>query len=584
MLMFQHLDTPIPDIKAMNRDFPKGIENIIQKAMAKKPGDRYQNANEFLTALKELQGEKKEKHTTVPAKETKEIIEVQEQKEAGEVKEKIEETDLKPKEIQKKNGEKKSRPRNKLLLYILIIILIFDLVAFIMIKYPNIFKSKTNVNEQYRSHITFVKSHIESGEFEKATASLEEAKKIENTPEIKKFLNQIAEGIQISAMKKDFESLADRIGKEADTEKKQTLLNKFLANHKNTPEHKDKKNMLSWARNYITQLDDEIKTDNKIAAMKSDFQALKVGETLQGKAAKEEKIADCNNFLDKYKDISIDEKTTTMIEQTRSFIDKLNKEINDAEYERKNGKKEYDRIKGKIFLSTYLQFAKKHPQSVFIRDLKQKLRTADKNLPPEKYWTTITIDDKKDEGGKGYYKKTFANGHLMIYIPEKQFWIDKYEVSIKQFKKFDSNMSGNDDHPVTVTYDKAKSYCDTYDGFRLPTKDEWEYAAGKAKGYTYPWGNAAPDAGGIYRANFDSMSKDGEEKDDYNGTAPVKSFEQFSSPFGAVNMAGNVWEWFKDNTFKGGSYLSEEEDLRITKNFTAKDEDEAGFRCIKEEK
>jgi formylglycine-generating enzyme required for sulfatase activity len=92
----------------------------------------------------------------------------------------------------------------------------------------------------------------------------------------------------------------------------------------------------------------------------------------------------------------------------------------------------------------------------------------------------------------------------MIYIPGKRIWIDKYEVSIRQFREFlekekreippqtDSKFFHmGDEYPAVVSYEDAEKYCDRY-GFRLPRIDEWEYAAGKEKMYTYPWGNEFP--------------------------------------------------------------------------------------------
>ncbi len=188
---------------------------------------------------------------------------------------------------------------------------------------------------------------------------------------------------------------------------------------------------------------------------------------------------------------------------------------------------------------------------------------------------------------------TAHNGHRMIYIPGKKTWIDKYEVSWAQFGNFlkeakipfgpasnDRFICSRGECPAVVTYEEAQKYCRAY-GFMLPGAAEWEYAAGKGTSL-YPWGNESPDQSGIWRANYDSL-EGGVERDGFVGTAPVKSFEKFSSPFGIVNMSGNVWEWVQGNILKGGGFLSAKEDLRILSSKTGNN-DRAGFRCIKLEK
>jgi hypothetical protein len=47
-------------------------------------------------------------------------------------------------------------------------------------------------------------------------------------------------------------------------------------------------------------------------------------------------------------------------------------------------------------------------------------------------------------------------------------------------------------------------------------------------------------------------------------------------------MAGNVWEWVRGKILKGGNFISEKEDLMIENNITGENNDERGFRCVKE--
>jgi serine/threonine protein kinase len=384
---------------------------------------------------------------------------------------------------------------------------------------------------------------------------------------------------------------------------------------------------------------------DRIQGMKAGIKNLK--EFLNSSAGKKEKIEKCRAFLNKYQDLQAagnseiqsmiagigkimeqlkteletDTRYLQLIEAVNNYIEKdqydkaeaiLNKarEIKDTDeikqlsqiitgkkrqYEEKHGESVYNTIKDKIDLAQFLEFKEKYPASIHLTELIDRLKKAESRLPPEKYWDSFLRENKK-----GYYEFTFVqenNSHRMIYIPGKRTWIDKYEVSNRQFREFlgkekrdipaptDSKFfHQGDEYPAVVSYEDAEKYCQRY-GFRLPSIDEWEYAAGGEEMYTYPWGNELPGEKNIWRANFDSLGEDGEEeKDTFAGTAPVKSFENFSSPFGVVNMAGNVWEWVQGRILKGGSFLSAGEDLMIKNSIAGRSNDTQGFRCVKEEK
>jgi formylglycine-generating enzyme required for sulfatase activity len=83
--------------------------------------------------------------------------------------------------------------------------------------------------------------------------------------------------------------------------------------------------------------------------------------------------------------------------------------------------------------------------------------------------------------------------------------------------------------PVSlVSWAQAAAYC-RWVGKRLPTEAEWEKAARGTDGRRYPWGDAfRPD-----QANVGYTS----------GSSPVGGHPESASPYGALDMAGNVWEW-----------------------------------------
>ena len=87
--------------------------------------------------------------------------------------------------------------------------------------------------------------------------------------------------------------------------------------------------------------------------------------------------------------------------------------------------------------------------------------------------------------------------------------------------------------PVTgVSWHQARTYCRWVSG-RLPTEAEWEKAARGADGRRFPWGNDPPTR---ERAVYGLRMNVGQPE-------PVGSHPSGASPFGALDMAGNVWEW-----------------------------------------
>lgn len=96
---------------------------------------------------------------------------------------------------------------------------------------------------------------------------------------------------------------------------------------------------------------------------------------------------------------------------------------------------------------------------------------------------------------------------------------------------------GKEEHPVVfVALEDARAYA-RWAGKRLPTEEEWQYAAQGTDGRRYPWGEQMEPS----RCNTGERS----------GTTAVKEFPGGRSPFGCYDMCGNVWEWTESERSDG---------------------------------
>jgi len=210
-----------------------------------------------------------------------------------------------------------------------------------------------------------------------------------------------------------------------------------------------------------------------------------------------------------------------------------------------------------------------------------------------------------------------------VYLDE--YYISKTEITFALYDKFceqtkkdkpDDNGWGRNNRPViNVSWNDAIDFCEWIseqigENVHLPTEAQWEKSAKNNRLYKFPWGNQPPDG---EKANFadkntDFKWKDKTIDDGYKFTAPVGKYPQGASPYGLLDMAGNVSEWCLDKynddyykksslknpkgpengsgyIYRGGSWNSYSRYLQTTirnwadKKYTSND---LGFRIVKD--
>tara|TARA_B100001123_G_C15122969_1_gene952141 strand:- start:263 stop:997 length:735 start_codon:yes stop_codon:yes gene_type:complete len=242
-------------------------------------------------------------------------------------------------------------------------------------------------------------------------------------------------------------------------------------------------------------------------------------------------------------------------------------------------------------------FKKKLPSNVLRRSL-QKTKAKAKHGVKRKKLVLPSIVNSKDLSSmvlvdSGSYLVTPTSGKINSLGIKKKilaFYVDRFEITVSQFKKFDPKYNETrfinpcSQCPVVgITWSQARDYC-FWAGKKLPTEAQWEAAAQGPIRKLWPWGNKFKPE----KANLIGI------EDGFSGVAHVGSYPSGVSQNGAQDMTGNVWEWValdqrpsNQKLLKGGGWRTEKKlsiisarnwvDPKI-KNPTF------GFRCVKRAK
>ena len=174
----------------------------------------------------------------------------------------------------------------------------------------------------------------------------------------------------------------------------------------------------------------------------------------------------------------------------------------------------------------------------------------------------------------------------------RAFWIDRLEVTAAEYaacvaagackapktsEACTAGAAGLERHPINcIDQRQAQAYC-SFVSKRLPTEEEWELAAGGTDGRKYSWGSA-PFAKVAATNIADLSARDAKPRwdfvvgfrDGYAQTAPVGRFPADASPYGALDMMGNVSEWTSTRVkgkfwaARGGSWQSRPRHARVS--------------------
>lgn len=241
-----------------------------------------------------------------------------------------------------------------------------------------------------------------------------------------------------------------------------------------------------------------------------------------------------------------------------------------------------------IFAQSFLLFGQDIPSEI----LYEKDSSSMILIPEGDFVYGLDIKERED------ILKSLSNALLPIFDYEypKQnrylpaYYIDKHEITNQQYLQFvketghreprflSSKMFNDAQQPIVgIGWPDAEAYA-KWAGKRLPSEEEWEKAARGIDGRIWPWGNTP--SGKNYNGKIQG----------YYAPVKVGSFPTGASPYGVMDMAGNVYEmttgvWgASGKAMRGGSYLNTGAYSRTMFRWAPQDVDNGapwlGFRCV----
>jgi len=518
-----HLMVPVPDVREKNPLVSKEIQRVLQKALAKDPGKRYRKAVDMLRDIDMIVDDRIAGKTGKAKKDNQDAV---------------------------KTGKQK-RKNHKYLGYIFIALAVLTALA---VFYLFILSPRVTNEPGYLEYFANAERYYKAGDLGKAAYNINNALKKKNTTEARDLAARIEALTRQPEVEKDFKELEAMLNRDAKIDTKTAECQKFLDKYRNIPQNDATKSIILQVQQFISRLEAGIaqQVDKYIA----DAEEYLKKRELQ-KASDSAKMA--KNQGETTKTTELENK---IFAAAVSAAEAYCKEAKPQEAE-----------------DNYLLAITIKPDSNF-QDLDKTIKFL-KSMP-EAVRTIYMVNKQVKQNQQKAWEADFGNGIVMVYIPPTEglpgYWLGKTEVSVTQYLKFVNetqtnepewqekgskfnletgddnyyrNQAGNDFPVVGISWGNANAYCQwlsrkTGMAFKLPSETLWQKAAQGTDGRLYPWGNEKP---GNQLANFSSLAAK---------TIKVDANPRGASPYGLLNMAGNVEEWCDNQFARGGSFYDNE--------------------------